>query len=227
MKNMHIDGVFRTLVGVGSIWVLWLLVGLSVLAVTVMLERLVFFYRTGDDTATLRARLRAGLVSGELVLIEQLLAGSRSVEARIVSAGLRATCPAEAEERMAAEAQAQRLRLEQSLAFLGTLGTNAPFVGLLGTVIGIVGAFQQLDIAGGQLTAGLMTVIGEALIATAVGLMVALPAIAAYNAFQRTIQVRLSRGDVLGREVTAHLHGLAQQTAPTSIRNVARPEAAE
>jgi len=92
--NMHIDGVFRTLVGVGSIWVLWVLVGLSVLAVAAMLERLLFFIRTSDDSATLRARLHEGLVSGELLTIEQRLAQSRSVEARIVSAGLRATCPA-------------------------------------------------------------------------------------------------------------------------------------
>lgn len=224
---MHIDGVFRTLVGVGSIWVLWVLVGLSVLAVAVMLERLVFFYRTGDDTATLRARLHEGLVNGQLLPVEQRLAQSRSVEARIVSAGLRATCPAEAEERMAAEAQAQRLRLERSLAFLGTLGNNAPFVGLLGTVIGIIGAFQQLDASGGQLSTGLMTVIGEALIATAVGLMVALPAVAAYNAFQRTIQVRLNRGDLLGRELIAHLHALAHQTAQAPVHGLARPEAAE
>ena len=225
--NMHIDGVFRTLVGVGSIWVLWVLVGLSVLAVAVMLERLLFFIRTSDDSATLRARLHDGLVSGELLTIEQRLAQSRSVEARIVSAGLRATCPAEAEERMAAEAQAQRLRLERSLAFLGTLGTNAPFVGLLGTVIGIIGAFRQLDVAGGQLTTGLMTVIGEALIATAVGLMVALPAIAAYNGFQRTIQIRLNRADLLGRDVIAHLHALAHQTARAPLRELARAEAAE
>ena len=225
--NMHIDGVFRALVGVGSTWVLWVLVGLSVLAVAVMLERLLFFYRTGGDAASLRARLQAGLHSGELSLLEQHLAHSRSVEARIVSAGLRASCPAEAEERMAAEAQAQRLRLERSLAFLGTLGTNAPFVGLLGTVIGIIGAFQQLDVAGGQLTTGLMSVIGEALIATAVGLMVALPAVAAYNGFQRTIQVRLNRGDLLGRDVTAHLHALAHRTAGPSLRELAQPEAAE
>lgn len=225
--NMHIDGVFRTLVSVGSTWVLWVLVGLSVLAIAVILERLVFFYRTGDDTATLRARLQDGLVSGELRSVEQRLAQSRSAEACIVSASLRATCPAEAEERMAAETQVQRLRLERSLAFLGTLGSNAPFVGLLGTVIGIIGAFQQLDAAGGQLTTGLMTVIGEALIATAVGLMVALPAVAAYNAFQRTIQIRLNRGDLLGRDVIAHLHVLAHRTTRAKLHDLAQPEAAE
>lgn len=224
---MHIDEVFRALVGVGGIWVLWVLLGLSVLGLAIVLERLVFFYRTGEDTSTLRTCLQQGLAQGERVIVEQRLAGSCSVEARIVSAGLLAQGPAEAEERMAAEAQAQRLRLERNLAFLGTLGTNAPFVGLLGTVIGIIGAFEQLDAAGGQLTTGLMTVIGEALVATAVGLLVALPAVAAYNAFQRTIQVRLNRGDVLGRELIAHLHARVQPAAHARLADAAHAQAAE
>jgi biopolymer transport protein ExbB len=176
---MHIDGVFRSLVGVGATWVLWLLVGLSVLALAVIFERLAFFRLT-------------------------------RVETRVVAAGAQASCPAEAEELMAAESLAQRLLLERNLAFLGTLGNNAPFIGLLGTVIGIIGAFEQLDVSGGQLTTGLMAEIGGALIATAVGLMVALPAVAAYNGFQRTIQVRLNRSDVLGRELIAKLHARAQ-----------------
>lgn len=218
---MHIDQVFRALVGAGGSWVLWVLLGLSVLALAIVLERLVFFCRTSDDTSTLRTCLQQGLTQGERRKMEQRLAGSRSVEAQIVSAGLLASGPAEAEERMAAETQAQRLRLERNLAFLGTLGTNAPFVGLLGTVIGIIGAFGQLDVAGGQLTTGLMTVIGEALVATAVGLLVALPAVAAYNAFQRTIQVRLNRGDVLGRDLIAHLHARVQQVAHPRLADAA------
>jgi biopolymer transport protein ExbB len=118
---------------------------------------------------------------------------------------------------MAAEAQVQRLRSERNLAFLGTLGNNAPFIGLLGTVIGIIGAFKQLDASGGQLTTGLMAAIGEALVATAVGILVALPAVAAYNAFQRAIAVRLSGGDLLGRELLAHLHASARGTVTASF----------
>jgi biopolymer transport protein ExbB len=128
------------------------------------------------------------------------------LEARIVAAGVGAQCVAEAEERMAAAAYEQRLRSEKNLAFLGTLGNNAPFVGLLGTVVGIIGAFGELDASGGQMTTGLMAEIGEALISTAVGLLVALPAVAAYNTFQRVLSVRIGRGEVLGRELLAFLH---------------------
>jgi biopolymer transport protein ExbB len=99
--------------------------------------------------------------------------------------------------------------MEKNLAFLGTLGNNAPFIGLLGTVIGIIGAFRQLDASAGKLSAGLMSEIGEALIATAVGLLVALPAVAAFNLFQRVIRVRLARAEAIGHDVAAHFHNRA------------------
>ncbi|HKY38237.1 MAG TPA: MotA/TolQ/ExbB proton channel family protein [Polyangiaceae bacterium] len=203
---MNIDGVLGGLVAYGASWVLWLLVALSVLSLAVVLERLLFFAKTRGNAGALRAELHQGLSGGDLEPFRQRLEASLSLEACIVGAGLRSISPREAEERMAAEAQLQRLRSERYLAFLGTLGNNAPFVGLLGTVFGIIGAFAQLDASGGQLTTGLMAEIGEALVATAIGLLVALPAVAAYNAFQRTIQVRLQRGEALGRVFVAHLH---------------------
>jgi biopolymer transport protein ExbB len=204
-KPMNIEATLNGLVALGATWVLWLLLALSVIAVAVMLERLTFFVRTRVDATALRAELNRGLASRQLAQVERLLQASHSLEARIVAAGIGASSAPEAEQRMAAEALLQRLRCEQHLAFLGTLGNNAPFVGLLGTVLGIIGAFHQLNQARGQITAGLMAQIGEALVATAVGLVVALPAVATYNAFQRAIQVRLHRGDALGRELMAHL----------------------
>lgn len=212
---MNIDGVFENLVGLGATWVLWLLVGLSVIAFTVILERGVFFARTRQDGRSLRRNLTRLLAEHRFDEIKSEFERAPSLEARIVAAGVGAKCPAEAEERMAAEAYEQRLRSEKNLAFLGTLGNNAPFVGLLGTVVGIIGAFQQLDASGGQLTTGLMAEIGEALIATAVGLLVALPAVAAYNTFQRVLSVRLGRGEVLGRELIAFLHAEPGERRPS------------
>lgn len=203
---MNIDGVFENLVGLGATWILWFLVGLSVIALAVILERGVFFARTQENGPRLRRKLTRLLAERRFDELKGEFARAPSLEARIVAAGVGAMCPSEAEERMAAEACEQRLRSEKNLAFLGTLGNNAPFVGLLGTVVGIIGAFGELDASGGQLTTGLMAEIGEALIATAVGLLVALPAVAAYNTFQRVLSVRLGRGDVLGRELLAFLH---------------------
>jgi len=203
---MNIDEFLRGLVAYGANWVMWLLVALSVLSLAVVLERLCFFAKTRCNAAALRVELHQGLGHENLEPFREKLAGSNSLEAHILGAGLCSRSPREAEERMAGESQLQRLRSERYLAFLGTLGNNAPFVGLLGTVVGIIGAFAELDASAGQLTTGLMSAIGEALLATAIGLLVALPAVAAYNAFQRTIQVRLQRAEALGHVLVAHLH---------------------
>ena len=152
---IKVESVFSGLVGLGATWILWLLVGLSVLAVAVILERWAFFWSTKESSSSLRILLTRALERGDLASIRRRLDESPSLEARIVGAALASENPAEAEERMAAEADLQRLRSEKYLAYLGTLGNNAPFVGLLGTVIGIIAAFHELDASGGQLTAGL------------------------------------------------------------------------
>ena len=65
----------------------------------------------------------------------------------------------------------------------------------------------MLDEAAGKVTSGLMTEVGEALVATAIGLLVALPAVAFYNYFQRLIRYRLTWADALGRDLLAYLKG--------------------
>ena len=106
---------------------------------------------------------------------------------------------------MNGEAGLAKLAMERNLAFIGTVGNNAPFVGLLGTVIGIIQAFHDLDQSGGQVSAGLMSSVGEALVATAIGLLVALPAVACFNFFVRLIRGRIARGNALGATVLAYL----------------------
>jgi biopolymer transport protein ExbB len=114
-----------------------------------------------------------------------------------------------AEERMRGESELCKLSMEKNLALLGTLGNNAPFVGLLGTVIGIVRSFHELQSSSGQVSAGLMAEIGEALVATAIGLLVALPAVAAFNLFQRLIRTRMGRATALAHEILAFMKATA------------------
>jgi biopolymer transport protein ExbB len=189
----------------GSAWVLWVLIIASVIALAIVVERLVLFLSSRDNLTRLRREIRVLLDRGDVDGARKRLDASPSFEASIARAGLDAGGAPSAEERIQAEQQVARLTLERNLGFLGTLGSNAPFVGLLGTVIGIVRAFHELSAATGQVTAGLMSEIGEALIATAVGILVAIPAIASFNFFQRAIKVRLGQSDALGREVLAYL----------------------
>jgi biopolymer transport protein ExbB len=191
----------------GATWVMWLLVALSVLGVAIMLERAYFLAVTRDNIDVLRKDLLEHLRRGDLNGARKRLQSSKSFEASFAIAGLDSAADgaAAASERIQGEEKIARLRMERNLAFLGTVGNNAPFVGLLGTVLGIIRAFHSLDQSQGKVTAGLMADIGEALVATAIGIMVALPAVAAFNYFQRVIKARISRGGALGSDVVSHL----------------------
>ena len=189
----------------GSRWVLWLLIGLSIAAFAVVIERAVLFWSSRDDTARLRLELRRLLRDNDLELARRRLEESPSFEARVAVAGLDAEGVASAEERMQGESELCKLSMEKNLALLGTLGNNAPFIGLLGTVIGIVRSFRELSSSSGQVSAGLMSEIGEALVSTAIGLLVALPAVAAFNLFQRVIRARMGRANVLAHEILAFM----------------------
>lgn len=200
----------------GAGWVMWLLVILSIIGLAIVLERAWFLLASRDDVRRLRADVVGKVQKGDVAGALETLAASKSFEARVVHAGLEAADrgPTAVEEGMASQAQLARLSMERNLAFLGTVGNNAPFVGLLGTVIGIIRAFHELDQSAGQVTAGLMSEVGEALVATAIGILVALPAVAFFNLFSRVIKTRLGRADALGRELMSHLRGHGAAAAP-------------
>jgi biopolymer transport protein ExbB len=105
------------------------------------------------------------------------------------------------EEHVAAIVETERLRFERGLAFLGTLGNNAPFVGLFGTVLGIIRAFHDLSANTAQGSQAVMAGIAEALVATGIGLLVALPAVAAYNAFIRHVETSAASAGALSHQI--------------------------
>jgi len=195
----------------GAEWVMWLLVALSIIGFAIATERAFALVRTRDHVGALGIDMMRLLKRGDVEAAKVRLARSPSFEAKVVAAGLAQAQngPQAAEEGMLGAAQLAKLQMEKRLSFLGTLGANAPFVGLLGTVIGIVRAFALLDQSAGKVTSGLMSEVGEALVATAIGILVALPAVAFFNAFQRVIKARLARADALGRELLAQLHAPA------------------
>jgi biopolymer transport protein ExbB len=207
----------------GATWIMWLLVALSVGGVAVALERLVYLVLTSENVRRLKNQILAQLRAGEIDEARARLAKSRSHVAGIISAGLAdpGDGTASAEERMNGATQLAKLRMEKRLAFLGTLGSNAPFIGLLGTVIGIIRAFAELNNSAGKVTSGLMAEVGEALVATAIGILVALPAITFYNALQRVIKARLARAQAFGNEVLALLKA---ERAPVSFGPTPSPQ---
>ncbi len=96
-------------------------------------------------------------------------------------------------------------RLESGLTILASVGATAPFVGLLGTVWGIYHALAAVSLAGTVQIDKIAGPVGEALIMTALGLTVAIPAVLAYNAFNRVNRVTLAELDAFAHDLHAHL----------------------
>jgi biopolymer transport protein ExbB/TolQ len=207
---MNHEGIDSTLLDLmlraGSKWVLWLLIGLSLAAVTVMAERLWFFIQEKKPADRLAAAMKALRDKGADDALK-LLKGQRSIEVAVVRACLEriGDGAGTVDEVRAAVVEQERQRYEKRLAFLGTLGNNAPFIGLFGTVLGIIRAFHDLAGSSLQGTQAVMTGIAEALVATGVGLLVALPAVATYNAFMRHVETAAASAEASAHEVLAYM----------------------
>jgi biopolymer transport protein ExbB/biopolymer transport protein TolQ len=191
----------------GSSWVMYMLLGLSVISIGAAIERWWFFrkHRNGDDLGdALCAKLEAGDSPGA----EKLLATHGSIEASIIQRAIRWVegGPDALADSIESELVKKRKELERGMTLLGTLGNNAPFIGLFGTVIGVIEAFHQLG-AGQDKTAmgNVMNGIAEALVATGVGLFVAIPAVVAFNIFQKKIGDVEGNVDAIAKQLSALL----------------------
>lgn len=212
----------------GSSWVLYLLLLLSVVSFSAMFERYLFFRRHRVDFEALRKDVRKFLQDNDLVGLDKLLSNSPAIEARVALEGLRWAQGGAGAVSDAVESELARVKteLERGMNLLGTLGNNAPFVGLLGTVLGVIISFHALGDAGQntQAMGGVMSGISEALVATGVGLFVALPAVVAYNAIQKRIGEIESQSLSLTKLLTAYVRtadraqGLALEPEEDSLR---------
>ena len=193
----------------GSSWVLYLLLFLSVLSFSTMFERFLYFRRHSADWDALRRQLRKHLQEHDLTGAEKLLSGSKAIEARVALEALRWASggPGAMTDAVDSELSRVKTELERGTNLLGTLGNNAPFVGLLGTVLGVIVSFHALGDAGQntQAMGGVMAGISEALVATGVGLFVALPAVVAYNIIQKRIAEVESGALSLTKLLTAYV----------------------
>jgi len=194
---------------VGAAWVMWLLIALSVVSVMVMLDRWVYFGRRRMSRRF--PELLRLCQKGELPQAANL-AGGDAMEAEVVrvAASVSSGGQEAVEKAVASTIDRRRLEYEQWLFVLGTLGNNAPFIGLFGTVLGIIRAFADLASnagrAAGSNPSAVMAGISEALVATAVGLFVAIPAVLAFNIFQRLLKRVVGRSNSLGNAIVAGLH---------------------
>jgi len=158
--------------------------------------------------------LSADLKSGSLAHVTVSPEDERNLPGRFVKVGVdNAGLSPEALERLYdVQESAERRSLESGVSFLGTVGANAPFLGLTGTVLGILIAFNKFAQAGGKGSTDVMVAIARALIATALGLVVAIPAVVAFNILKNRIKETLDRSrEVRGLIVARALHAASKE----------------
>ncbi len=162
------------------------LIGLSFWSVTIIIERRRFFKNLAMPGADLKKKIKNKQMNQvdphffsdllkELTTLKQTEQIEKAYDALMME---------------------KKKELEKGLPVLGTLGSTTPFVGLLGTILGIIVSFGELSQGGGS-TNSVMFSLAEALILTAVGLIVAIPAVVAFNFFNRKVKIVMSEASSL------------------------------
>lgn len=196
----------------GAEWVNWTLVFLSIIGLAITVDRMILYWRTRERFTALQAGLQDALRRQDLAAARGLVQSDTLIR-NVLRAGLETVGrgerdPKSVEEEMLAALAAERSRYDARVAWLTTIANIAPLVGLLGTIIGVVGAFYGLGQAGTTQSAGnpqVMSSIAEALASTAFGIFVAVPGVVAYNLLKAHMGVRLREAESLMREVLANL----------------------
>ena len=202
-----LNKIFLGMSLLGAEWVLYFLLLLSVLSVALIFERFSFYRKASRGLKEFRDQIRAAISSGRLKDATQIAQNRNQkqppfapdLETEMALALI--SLPHSSTEILGEVAQdaviRARMSWDKNLSILATIGSNAPFIGLFGTVLGIIKAFHDLS---QQSTTGSQVVtsgIAEALVATAVGLLVAIPAVVSFNLFQRRVKSAIAEAEAL------------------------------
>ena len=162
----------------------------SIISISFMIERWLYFRKAEGRGDEILGHVNKLLESGKTDQAAAYTQKNPAAVAQVVHYGLlHAGRPRkDLEELLHTKQKEERLKLERWLGVLGTLGNISPFIGLFGTVVGIIKAFRDLALAGGGGPSVVAKGIAEALVATAAGLLVAIPAVIIYNYYMRRVK---------------------------------------
>lgn len=205
--NIMISQLFLGMSLIGANWVLYLLLFLSVLSVSLIFERYLFYRDASKGLKEFRRLVRNSTEQGKLAEASKL-AQTRVNERTHKTPDLETemTLTLLSQDRFTPEILGElahdavcraRISWDRNLSLLATIGSNAPFIGLFGTVLGIIKAFHDLSQQAANNTQTVSLGISEALVATAVGILVAIPAVVAFNLFQRRVKSALAEAEAL------------------------------
>lgn len=179
--------------------ILYLMGVLSLISVTIMIERYFALKKISNSSSSMALGFRSVIESNDIEQITKISENNaQALEAKALGHGLnfvKKHGQHGLDELFDSYKAIEKPSLEKNLNLLGTIASNAPYVGLLGTVMGIMKAFNDLAHSPGQGNEVVMAGISHALVSTAIGLAVAIPAVVAFNYFQKKVAMVLSNID--------------------------------
>lgn len=204
--------LLMTLAMSGGDWVIWGLAAASIAAVAAIIDRYKLLKAEAEAMAALRGPFTRALDEDDLPAVRKALDAHPGSAARALGEMLEhlPRGPEAADQHLLAALSDERRRLEYRMLLLGTLGNNAPFIGLFGTVLGVIKAFHDLAQSGAGPEV-VMAGLSEALVATAVGLLVALPCVFAFNTLTKRVKDLLGETEALGRRLGASARAEAKR----------------
>ena len=192
----------------GAEWVMYVLIACSIVTIGIIIERVLFLRSVKCNFPQFIQAFTTRLSSADpLEKTAQWAGKQKSIEARVAAVGLGQASQhnmRSMEESMQATMISLKIKLERGLTILATLGNNTPFLGLFGTILGVIQAFQDLKNAQNMGPEVVMGSISEALVATAIGLLVAIPAVIAFNLIGRSVKTQMANADTTARILMTH-----------------------
>jgi biopolymer transport protein ExbB len=187
---------------------MWMLLGLSIIAVAIVIERLLFFASQHSDTKGLLRAIGQRIAADDLPGAIKLCKQNKGMLPKILEFGLQRgeKNRADITDALSIALMENLNTLERNLAVIGTIAVIAPFVGLFGTVLGIIRAFEDIAIKGNSTPAVVAAGVSEALITTAAGLFVAVVAVIFFNYFKTRIKAYNQEMIVAANQLAEMLH---------------------
>ena len=189
-------------------WDMWLLLLLSIVGLAVVIERLVFFASQHGDTKGLLRAIGQKIAGDDIDGAIKVCRSQRGMLPRILEFGLQRgeKNRADITDALSIALMEHLNALERNLGIIGTIAVIAPFVGLFGTVLGIIRAFQDIALKGNSTPAVVAAGVSEALITTATGLIIAVIAVVFFNYFKTRIKAYNQEMIVAANQMAEMLH---------------------
>lgn len=201
---------------------LWILFILSVLSISILLERFFFLRQWKKYSSSACKDIKQAIENGQPEWIKNVHLPFENINQNAGTQFLNLYFekkPHMIPRVFRSFISSQKAQLEAHLNVLATIGSNAPFIGLLGTIFGVIEAFNALGTSAGSATPIVMLGIAKALLATAVGLLVAIPAIVAYNYLRKQVRIILQNLENIEGGYQLYLQSLKYETKDSPEEN--------